>query len=223
MPSIYYCQYLGDGWSRWQGGFQLPPLPPQYDEEIITVTLASREGQEWCYVYDPEAGELTWCSWDGDSWSEWEGATPLPPPPNDLIESDLGDSEAFISVSSHEQGEWMLSYNPEDGSIYWSPWNDGSYEPWEGPNTIEDPPNLDDTTDVFCAGDGNHEWLISVNPENWTVFYSEWDGDEFGDWSSAPDLPIPDEWLDLGVDLDGAGRDGQFWIYATVYDDEFHN
>ena len=218
MSSIYWCLFLGDGWEEWKGGHALPTLPRKFDEEGTTITMAFREDQDWCYAYDPEQEEIMWCTWTGRGWSKWEAAARLPPPPNFIIDEE----EAFFSVSSHENGEWVVSYNPADGSVFWSEWTGRGYSTWQGPIFLdEDPPNLDDAADVFAAGDGEgNEWLISVNQEDWSVFYASWEGDGYSEWRRASDLPIPEEWLDLGVDIDGTGRDGTFYIYATVHDDE---
>lgn len=219
MPSIYYCQFLGeDGWADWQGGHLMPPLPYEFVEaEGVTVTMASRDGYDWCHAYDPGEGLLTWCTWTGTGWSDWHSIAELPPPPN----WEVSGEEAFFSVGSRLGSDWLYSYNVEDGSVYCSGWTGDGYGDWEGPFYVEeDPPNIDNATDVFVAGDYTSEWLISVNPDDWSVFYAEWEGESYGPWIQAPDLFVPEEWVDAGLDLDGDGRDGAFWIYATVYDDE---
>ena len=155
-------------------------------------------------------------SWDGYEWTDWEGRVNLNTAPNDLID----DEEAFYSVSTHDDMEWIVAYNVEDGSVFWAPWGDHGFGAWEGDEDLVDaPPNFDDETDVFVAGDGSHEWLMSVNMEDMSVFYAEWEGEEFSDWTRAPDLFIPEEWLDY-VDLDGDATDGRLTIFATVYDED---
>jgi hypothetical protein len=216
MAKVYYSRFLGDRWSSWDGGFELPPFPPNFDPESCTVSFARRDGVTWCYVFEPENSKLVWCSWDGYEWTDWEGRVTLHTAPNDLID----DEEAFYSVSTHDDMEWMVAYNVEDGSVFWAPWGDHGFGAWEGDeDLVDDPPNFDDETDVFVAGDGGNEWLLSVNMEDMSVFYAEWEGEEFSDWTRAPDLFIPEEWLDY-VDLDGDATDGRLTIFATVYDED---
>ncbi|MBK05723.1 MAG: hypothetical protein CL920_00745 [Deltaproteobacteria bacterium] len=217
MADIYYCQFLGDHWGPWEGGDMMPPIPGDFDPEATTITVASRDGNDWCHAYDPVAGLLTWCIWEGDGWSDWYDFASLAVPPNWLID----DEEAYFSVGARLGTQWLYSYNAEDGSIYYSAWVGDGYSDWEGPFFVEDEaPNMADETDVFFAGDSESEWIISVNPEDWSVFFAAWEGDGFGPWEQGPDLFIPEEWHDYGIDLDGDARDGAMWIYATVYDSE---
>ncbi len=217
MARIYRCEFLGDSWGEWIGGEEMPPLPYEFEVETSTVTIASRQGTEWCYAYDPEAGLITWCTWEGDGWSEWHDLRELPPPPNWIVD----EIESQFSMGAHRGKPVLYSYNPEDGSLFRSLWTGVGFSRWRGPEFIEPPPNMSEATDIFAAGDEESEWLIAVDLEEWSVFYTEWnpDEEEFSDWEEAPPLPIPDEWLDMGVDLDGDARDGGFWIYATVYED----
>ena len=217
MPSVYYCRFLGDGWSEWKGGYRLPPIPDGFDEDTSTFSLASRDGQDICYVYDPEKEKITWCNWEGNAWATWQGIAELPPPPNYIIEEE----EAYLSTATHEDSDWVIAYNPADGSVYWSEWTGRGYSEWKGGLYLEeDPPNFDEHTDIFAAGEGLQQWLIAVNLEDWSVFYTRQEGDHYGEWKEAPKLPIPEEWVAMGVDLDGNGREGRFSIYATVYNDE---
>ncbi|MCK6512000.1 hypothetical protein L6R29_18820 [Myxococcota bacterium] len=216
MPSVYYSRFLGDGWSAWEGGHFLPPMPTEFDQDA-EVSLASRDGEDRCYVYSPEREEVKWCVWKGDRWSEWLGTAHLSPPPNYIVD----EQEAFFSVSSHRLGEWVIAYNPADGRVYWSPWTGRGYGPWEGPNILqEEPPNLNESADVFAAGDGKTEWLVCVNTDDWSVYYASLEEDGYSEWKEAPALPVPEEWVEMGLDLDGDGRSGTFWVYATVYNDE---
>jgi len=215
MPTLYYSEFVDGEWSEWDGGFILPPLPMEFDEESTTITFAFRAGQVWCYAYDPEQAVITWCVWDGDEWTDWEESGELPPAPNWIVDG----MESYFSVSTHEDMEWVFSCNPEDCSIYWSPWSGYGFGDWEGPVFFEDPPNFDDNADLFVAGDGDKEWLLSVNEDDMSVCFVQLSEVESEEWSETPEpVWIPEEWLGA-IDLDGAGRNGQFWLFVTVHDD----
>lgn len=197
----------------------MPPLPPDFEPDTTTISISSRKGVDWCYAYDPEAGLITWCNWTRGGWSDWHDIVELPPPPN----WDVDGIYSFFSAGAHAGTVAIFSFNPEDSSLFVSPWERNAFRRWSGPIYLEEPPNLSDSVDIFAAGDEHSEWLFSVDLEDWSIFYTQWDDaeGEFTEWDQAPPITIPEEWLEMGIDLDGDARDGAFWLYATVYEDDY--
>ncbi len=218
MPSIYYCHFLGDGWSEWKKSTILDELPEEFATDGVAILLTSRDGDETCYLYDPEKGMLTSSCWIGDEWGLWKPSIPLSPPANF---SALHEDTNF-TILSHEDGDWLISINLSEGSVYGAPIDFDTQEvEWDGPFSIEAAPNMDESTDVFGANDDDAEWVIAVNLEEQSVFFAEWDGDDYSSWEAVSSLDLPDIWLELGIDLDGAIVEGQLQVYVIVYDDDF--
>lgn len=217
MPNIYYIPYDDDdGWGDWQGGHEMPPLFGDFDPDVCSISIASRaDGHDWCHAYDPEAGLITWCTWSPAGWSDWHAVAELPPPPN-------WSDDCFFSVGAHSGTDSLYCYDVEGGSLFWSTWTGYGYGAWEGPIYVDTPPNIDGESDVFMGGDDEIEFIVCLNRDNWTVYYAEWDDEEgeYDDWERLDDIVIPEEWdeEDYEIDFDGDARDGELWIYATVYE-----
>ena len=217
MPSIYICRDLGENWSDWEKLSVLEQFPEEFSSDDVEILFSISNGDERCYLYEPKNGLLTWSSWDADEWIDWERPLDIPPPQNLVV----NEEDAHFSVVSHEDGDWLISINIADGTVYWYPL-DSEDEEWDGPSYIDDPPNWDDSTDLFIASDLESEWLIAVNLEDQSIYFVEWDGEEFGSWEMLPPLEIPEIWLELGIKLDGVILDEDLLsIYAIVYDDDF--
>ncbi len=223
MPFIYRCQFLGDEWSEWDDGFEMPPLPDGFTQEECTITFHSHDGVSWCFAYTPFEDLITWCNKESDGWSDWHDIAPLPSPPNWIIDDEEGIPSNF-SVGTHMGQPVMYSYHPDDDSVFVSSWSDDEFTDWIDLGNLEPPPNLSEASDVFVAADENNEWFISVNLEDWSIYYCEWDAssESFSAWAEAPELTMPDEWYEMGgIDVDGDADDGSFWIYATIYQDDY--
>jgi hypothetical protein len=218
MPNIYYIRYDEDeGWDEWEGGHEMPPLYYDFDPDVCNISIASRaDGHDWCHAYDPEAGLITWCTWSPAGWSDWHAVAELPPPPN-------WGEDTFFSVGAHSGTDSLYSYDPEEETLYWSTWTGFGYGMWEGPIEVDCPPNIEGESDVFMGGDGQEEFMVCLNRSDWSVFYSEWDGEEgeYTEWERLDDIHIPEgAWGDVEIDFDGDVRDGELWIYATVYEND---
>ena len=218
MPSIYNCHFLGDSWSEWNKCTILDELPEEFATDGVAILLTSRGGNERCYLYDPEKGALTSSSWVGDEWDTWMDSMHLPPPAN---YSALHE-DTYFTILSHEDGDWLVSVNLTEGSVYGSPIDFEAPEvEWDGPSSIEPAPNMEESTDVFGANDDDAEWIVAINLEEQSVFFAEWDGEDYSSWEAVQPLDLPNIWLELGIDLDGAIVEGQLQVYAIVYDDDF--
>ncbi len=217
MPSIYSCQFLGDAWSEWTHLMDLNELPELFAKDGVALMLTSRDGYDFCYLYDPEDGLLSWASWDSGCWSEWAEPLSFPPPANFALDNE----DTCFSVVSQDDVDWLLSINLVEGTVFGCPIEvDSSEVVWEEPTPIEAAPNLDESTDVFAAILDESEWVIAVDLEQQSVCYSEWNGEEYSSWESVPNLALKDDWLEVGIDLDGAVVDEQLMVYAIVYDDD---
>ena len=221
MPNIYRCEFLGDDWGPWEGGHDMPPLPYDFVAEECTISISSRKQIEWCYAYDPSAELITWCHWAEGFWSDWHKITELPASPN----WDVDGIDTFFSVGTLAGETVLYSYNSVDGSLYFSPWSGRFFDSWQGEIFLEAPPNLSEATDIFTAGDEDNSWMLSVDLEEWSIFYTQWDeeAEAFTAWEEAPDLDLPEEWLEMGIDIDGDSRRGIFWLSAAVYEEEDFN
>lgn len=224
MSNIFRSEFLGERWSRWQNSHIVPPLPEDFDEEVSTVTFHTTQGKEYCFVYDLDSELVTWCSWQGNTWSDWHTVRNLSVPPNILLEDD--DIPSFLSMGSHNGQPAMFSFQAEDQSVYVSFWDGRRFGAWELIGELEAPPNLSESCDIFAVGDETKEWVLSVDLEDWSVFYCEWDQEteSFTDWGQAPPLHLPEEWYEMGgIDMDGVAIRGVLWLYATVHepDDDY--
>jgi hypothetical protein len=214
MPSIYISKFTGDYWSKWEKSTVLSNLPG-FASEQAKVLLASCMGEEQCFVYDPDKELLSWSSWVDEDWLAWSEPIHLPLPPN--IQEDPNDT--YLSIVSSNEGQWMISINFEFETVYWKIIGDN--QPWDGPSYLEPPPNLDDSTEIFVANDNYSEWIVAINLEDQSIYYAESDEDEYSEWEQIRDLELPDNWLEIGIDLDGAIYNDQLALYAIVYDDDF--
>ena len=222
MPFIYRSAFLGEEWDVWEDGYAMPPLPFDFTQESCTVTFHSHNGINWCFAYDPNEELITWCHRDDIGWSDWHDVAALPTPPNYFIDNEVG-IPSFFSVGTHAGEPAIYSYQPDDDSVMISFWSEGEFMEWVEIGRLEPPPNLSEASDVFVAADETNEWIISVDLEEWTVYYCEWDieTEDFSAWAEGPILVLPDEWYEMGgIDVDGDAGDGGFWIYATVYEDD---
>lgn len=217
MPSIYSCQFLGDMWSEWEHGMVLNELPELFAKDGVALLLTNRDGRDFCYLYDLEESLLTWASWSDGAWSDWADPMAFSPPPNFAPDSE----DTCFSVVSQDDVDWLLSINLMAGTVYGCPIDlEVTEAVWEEPTPIEVAPNLDESTDIFAAIHDESEWVIAVDLEQQSVCYSEWNGEEYSSWESVPSLDLPEEWLEMGIDLDGAVVDEQLLVYAIVYDDD---
>ncbi|TNE50016.1 MAG: hypothetical protein EP343_09860 [Deltaproteobacteria bacterium] len=224
MSNIFRTEFLGSQWGPWEDSHQIPVLPPEFEQELSTVSFLTAGEDELCFVFDPEAQEVTWCTWEGETWSDWQDSCKLPPPPNFYVEDD--DIPAYFSMGTMDGDPAMFSYQAEDDTLFISFWDGRRFSHWEEVSPVEAPPNLSEASDVFAVGDEENTWLISIDLEEWSIFYCAWDGEveAFSPWEDAPNLSLPEEWYDMGgIDVDGNSVDGALYIYATVYDieDEF--
>lgn len=216
MPSIYQCRFLGDSWSAWEKQMVLDELPEDFATDGVSVLLTFRGGTHICYLYHPELDQLTWAVWDKHGWKPWAQPLSIPAPVNFSLEQE----DTYFSVVSHQDLDWLVSVNLSIGSVYGCPIEAGnSEESWVGPSWIEASPNWEDSTDVFVVNEDDTEWVVAINLEDRSVFFSEWDGEEYSAWEQVPALPFADNWLEIGIDLDGAIVDGQLQLYAIVYDE----
>lgn len=219
MSNIYRSELLGERWGRWQDSHRVPVLPEDFDEEFSTVTFHTTGGKEYCFVYDPDSEKITWCTWEGNRWGGWQSVRTLPMPPNFVLEDD--DFPSFLSLGSHNSETALFSFQPEDESVFVSFWDGRRFSSWELIGELEPPPNLSESCDIFAVGDETKEWVLSVDLDDWSVFYCEWDPEteSFTDWGQAPPLHLPDDWYEMGgIDIDGVAIRGGLWLYATVHD-----
>lgn len=222
MPFIYRCEYLGGEWNLWEDGYEMPSLPYDFTQESCTVSFHSHDGVDWCFSYDPIAELITWCNKEEESgWTDWHDIASLPAPPNFILEDEVG-IPAFFSVGTHAGQPAIYSLQPDDDSVFISYWSGEEFQEWDEVGFLEPPPNLSEASDISVACDQDNEWVISVNLEDWSVFYCEWDPgtESFSPWAQAPPLDLPEEWFDMGVDVDADAGGGSFWIYTTIYEED---
>lgn len=221
MSNIFRCEFMGDQWGPWEDSHVIPVLPRNFEQELSTVSFLTLDGDEHCFVYDPDAQYVAWCTWDGDGWSEWQDTSKLPASPNYLVE-DV-EIPAFLSMGMMDAEPAMFSYQPEDDTLFISFWDGQRFSHWEEFAPVEAPPNLSEASDVFAVGDPNNTWLLAIDLEEWSIYYCSWDAEveAFSDWIEAPSLSLPEEWYDMGgIDIDGNSVDGGLFVYATVYEIE---
>ena len=214
MPSIYWCKDLGESWSNWTKIASIR-LPDEIIPENAHLSLTSLEGDEFCYVLDPDNFKLEWSSWNESDWQNWDKL--------DLRLPELPeDRELYkFSVLAIDGEPWLAAIDSQNGVFFWLP-IEGPYQ-WEGPFQFEVPPNWSrEDSDIFMASDNEVIWLVSVNLEEQSIYFADWDGEEFGVWSPINDLTISEDWLELGVKFDGSLEDDQLKLYAAVYDDDYY-
>ncbi len=215
MPSIFFSKDLGDNWSEWIRRVNKLRLPDELSSEDVYIMLGASDGDEFCYLLEPSTLKMSWSSWNDSDWDNWQDPFTL------SSEPPLDDDELLFSGFFMEGFPYIAAISPREKVLYWlSIDEDGD---WEGPFSFTEPPNWsEESGSLFLASDEDVLWLVSVNLDEQSIYFSDWDGDEFSEWSQLNDLDLPDEWLELGVQFDGSLEDDRLVLYAIVHDDDYY-